>query len=73
MKIFELKGNAHVFTQKDGKTFRIFAREGKELDESLISDEMKIAERMGLIMISSVVPTEVMEVSKNTKKSGGTK
>lgn len=63
MKITELKGKAQVFTLKDGKTLRIFAHQMKEVAESNISKEMRIAERMGLILITK-------EVSKN--KKGGT-
>lgn len=68
MKIIELKGNAQVFTLKDGKTFRIFARETKDVSEGNISKEMRIAEQMGLI---SMIPVE-KEVPQN-KKTGGAK
>lgn len=71
MKITELKGRAQVFTLKDGNTFRIFARDTKEVADSNVSNEMRIAERMGLILITKAV-TVVKEVPKN-KKSGGTK
>lgn len=64
MKITELKGRAQVFTLKDGKTLRIFARQTKEVAESNVSNEMRIAEQMGLILIAKGVP--------NNKK-GGTK
>lgn len=63
MKITELKGRAQVFTRKDGKTFRIFARTTKEVAESNISNEMRIAEKMGLILMTEEV----------SKKKGGTK
>ena len=63
MKITELKGRAQVFTLKDGKTLRIFARETKEVAESNISNEMQIAKTMGLILMTPVV----------TKKSPKTK
>ena len=63
MKVIELKGNQQVLTQTDGKTFRIDPRETKEISKSLISNEFKIAEKMGLIMLTTVpVPT------KKTKK-----
>lgn len=68
MKITELKGRAQVFTMKDGKTFRIFARQTKEVADSNISNEMRIAEQMGLILLTNV--TE--EVTTKNKK-GGTK
>lgn len=68
MKITELKGRAQVFTLKDGKTFRIFARQTKEVAESNISKEMRIAEQMGLILVTKTPVTK--EVTKN--KKGGT-
>ena len=68
MKITELKGKAQVFTLKDGKTLRIFARETKKVADSNISNELKIAETMGLVLLTKD-STEV----PNTKKSGGTK
>ena len=68
MKITELKGRAQVFTMKDGKTLRIFARQTKEVAESNISKEMRIAEQMGLILVTKTPVTK--EVTKN--KKGGT-
>ena len=67
MKITELKGKSHVFTLKDGKTLRIFARETKKVADSNVSDELKIANTMGLIMLMS----DSAEVPN--KKSGGKK
>lgn len=64
MKVTELQGRAHVFTLKNGKTFRILSRQTKEVAESNVSNEMRIAEKMGLILITEIV-------SKN--KKGGTK
>ena len=68
MKITELKGKSQVFTLKDGKTLRIFARETKKISESNISEELRIAESMGLILLTK----DSTEVPKNNKKSGGT-
>lgn len=62
MKITERKGRAQVFTLKDGKTLRVFARETVEVKDANISNEILIANQMGLITMS---PT--------TKKSGGSK
>ncbi len=72
MKITELKGRPQVFTLKDGKTLRIFARKSAEVADSNISNEMRIAEKMGLIMMTPVVKTTVVteEVPKNTKSGG---
>ena len=68
MKITELKGKPQVFTLKDGTTFRIFARETKTIAESSISNELRIAETMGLILLA-----KESQVPKTNKKSGGTK
>ena len=62
MKITELKGRAQVFTLKDGKTLRILARQTKEVAESNISNEMRIAEQMGLILVTKTPVTK--EVTK---------
>ena len=69
MNITELKGRAQVFTLKDGKTLRIFARDTKAVADSNISKEMRIAEQMGLILMTKEVTEEV--TAKN--KKGGTK
>ena len=70
MKITELKGKAQVFTMKDGKTLRIFARQMKEVADSNISKEMRIAEQMGLILMTK---TNVIEEVTAKNKKGGTK
>ena len=73
MKITELKGKAQVFTLKDGNTFRVLSHQSREIAESQISKEIKIAERMGLIMLTkNNVTSEVTEVTAKNKK-GGTK
>jgi hypothetical protein len=69
MKITELKGKSHVFTLKDGKTLRIFAHDTKKIADSKVSNELKIAESMGLILLME----DSTEVPKTNKKSGGTK
>lgn len=68
MLITELQGRAQVFTLKNGKTLRIFARKTITVSDSNISNEMLIAKNMGLILMTPVEE----EVPKN-KKSGGTK
>lgn len=52
--ILELAGSSHVFTLKDGSTFRIKSRERKTVKDSLISDELMLAQKMNLIMITSI-------------------
>lgn len=69
MKIIELKGKSQVFTLKNGKTLRILARQTKDIAESNISENIKIAESMGLVSLIK----DSTEVPKNNKKSGGTK
>lgn len=66
-KITEIKGRQQVFTLKDGKTLRVFARKSAEVAENNISDEIKRAESMGLIMITK----SAKSVSEN--KTGGAK
>lgn len=76
MKITEIKGNSHVFTLKDKTTFRIFARETKEVDKTLVSEEMERAEKMGLILMTPAPPKEEKVVTEEvpaTKKTGGAK
>lgn len=68
MKVTELTGKSQVFTLKDGSTFRILARQTKQVADSKVSNEMRIAETMGLIMLTE----ESTEVPQN-KKSGGSK
>lgn len=70
MKITELKGKAQVFTLKDSKTLRILPRQTKEVADSNISKELRIAEQMGLILMTKTKVTE--EVTAKNKK-GGTK
>ena len=70
VKVIEVQGTPHTLTQKNGKTFRLFARQTKVIDESLISDEFLAEQKMGNIIITPV-KTEEKIVEKTTK--GGTK
>lgn len=70
MKITELKGRAQVFTLKDGKTLRILSHQTKDVVDSNISREMRIAEQMGLILLTK---TNVKEEVTTKNKKGGTK
>lgn len=71
MKITEIKGNSQVFTLNNSETLRLFARTTKEVPDNLISEEMRIAERMGLIIMQTSKTAEKTPV--NDKKNGGTK
>ena len=63
MRITELKGKSQVFTLKDGKTIRILAHETKKVADSVISDELRIAESMGLVLLTK----NSTKVPKTTK------
>ena len=67
VKVIEVQGLPHTLTQADGKTFRLFARQTKVIDEKLISAEFKAEQDMGNILI---VPIE-SEETKNPKNSKG--
>ena len=69
-KIFDTVNRSHVFTLKDGKTLRVFAKNGADVDEKSISDEIRNAEKIGLIRIgqSNVLPDKQ---HPNVKLPGG--
>ena len=67
IQVIELQGLPHTLTQADGKTFRLFARQTKVIDEKLISAEFRAEQGMKNILL---VPIK-SEESKNSK--GGTK
>ena len=70
IKVVELRAKSHVLSLSDGKTFLIFAHQTKELSLSLVSNEMRLAESMGIIaLIQEETPDEV----KSTNKSKGGK
>ena len=81
MIITEKQGKAQVFTLKDGSTLRILSRQTKEVKESNISNEIRIAERMGLILLDAPAPKAVVtkavtkeeDTSKATNKNSGGK
>ena len=66
VKITELQGLPHTLTQTDGKTFRLFARQSKVIDEKLVSAEFLAEQDTRNILIVPVV-----EETKTSK--GGTK
>ena len=63
MKITEIKGRPQVFTLKNDDTLRILARNSAVVKSTNISEEIYIAEKMGLVSLSP----------NTTKKSGGFK
>ena len=68
VKIVEVQGLPHTLTQTDGKTFRLFARQSKVIDEKLVSKEFYEEQENSNILI---VPIEEREETKNSK--GGQK
>ena len=64
VKVIEVQGLPHTLTQTDGKTFRLFARQEKVLDEKLVSKEFYAEQKNGNILI---VPVEEREETKNSK------
>lgn len=84
MRVVELKGTSHVYTLKDGSTFRIFARKTADVDDNLISDEMLRAEKLRILrFIKSSKSTHtngsvgvlplIEDSAPTTKKSATTK
>ncbi len=65
IKVIETKGLPHTLTQTDGKTFRIFARQEKEIDAKLVSPEFHAEAKMGQILL-----VEVKDEEKNIKTGG---
>jgi hypothetical protein len=75
VKITELNGVSLVLTQTDGKTFRILARETQDIEESLISEEFRIAQKRGYIFISeepkpTTLKPKIITKTKTTEEGG---
>lgn len=69
-RVVETKGRSHVFTLKDGSVMRLQARASQTIDDSLVSESLKEAEKRGIIyMVTSV---EKMKTPENVsgKKEG---
>lgn len=65
-KMVEISGRSHVFTLKDGTTFRIGSRQSVPFDTSKVSDEIERAIDRGLVYITEVAtPAQ----PNSTKKS----
>ena len=63
-KMIEISGRSHVFTLKDGSTFRIGARQSKDFDIAKKSDMIDLAIKKGLIYIKN----EPVVTSNKTNK-----
>lgn len=73
MTVIEMKGNNHVFTLADNSTFRIFARECKQIADNKVSDELRTAEKMGFVSLVKDTPKPkkaAVEVQAAAKKEG---
>ena len=68
VKVIEVQGLPHTLTQTDGKTFRLFARESRVINEKLVSKEFYAEQDKHHILI---VPVKEREETKNSK--GGLK
>lgn len=68
VKVIEVQGLPHTLTQTDGKTFRLFARQSKVIDEKLVSKEFYAEQDKKNIVI---LPVTEREETKNSK--GGNK
>jgi hypothetical protein len=73
VKITETAGTIQVFTMSNGDTLRIPARTSVEKDDFLVdTEEIRIAQKMNLIQVTSCnaeVPKEVVETAKVSAKS----
>ena len=69
VKITEVQGLPHTLTQTDKKTFRLFSRQTKEIDEKLVSPEFYAEQKMGNIIIEPIKSaTSVETTNKGGKK-----
>lgn len=68
MKIIETKGLPHTLTRKDGKTFRLFARQQTTLADNLISDEFYAEQKIGGLLL---VPEETEDRNFSSKNNKG--
>ena len=64
VKVIEVQGRPHTLTQTDGKTFRLFARQSKVINEKLVSKEFHAEESMKNLVI---LPVTEREETKNSK------
>lgn len=55
--ITEVANSSHVFSLSDGSVLRLFARQSIPISESLISNEIRAAEKMKLIYLSNSIET----------------
>ena len=68
VKVIEVQGLPHTLTQTDGKTFRLFARQSKVIDEKLVSKEFYAEQDRKNLVLMPVVEREETKNSKGGNK-----
>ena len=68
IQVIEIQGLPHTLTQTDGKTFRLFARQTKVIDEKLVSAEFYAEQKMKNILLTPVVESEETKHTKGGNK-----
>lgn len=63
IRVVEIQGRSHVFKLKDGSTLRLMSRSYKDLEDSNISDDIRVAEKRGY-----VYTTKLAESPKKSEK-----
>lgn len=75
IKVVERGGVARVFNIKDAKdstkpaTLRLLARKSKLIEDNQVSDELKLAEKMGIIALIPVASATPSTAKAKTKKA----
>jgi hypothetical protein len=67
MIVIELKNVPHTFTLKDGSTFRLYAREEREIKDEEVTKEMLEEQKMGDITLLKEKPVAPTPTTKATK------
>lgn len=67
IRVAEIQGRSHVFTLKDGSTMRLMSRSHKDLEEDMVSDDIRIAEERGYIYTTKLADSP----KKSEKVKGG--
>lgn len=65
-KMVEISGRSHVFTLKDGSTFRIGARKSVPFDVSKMSADIERAIDRGLVYVTEVPSSQPKESNKKS-------
>ena len=68
IQVTEVQGHPHTLTQTNGETFRLFVRQTKVIDESLVSAEFYAEQKMGHILLAPVADSGESKKSKGGQK-----